>query len=602
VTRLLAALKERNGEVERLQRELETLRVAAPVGGSAIGADAGRSAGALAREAVIEELEGDLTALREANAALQGDLHARSLTIGGLRRDLQGWKDRWHDLARQLDDAATAGAAEPARVAELTAAHARLTEELATVRRTVTELTEERDALAARNANLFETTGFANRQMEVLADDLAELRGQLKALRNTHATTLGELETVRLERANLQLALADSEAEAVSLERLLMSLQAASMALGADLVAADRATTERLETLAAERLALADDLAASVQRAEREAALAEAEQASEAERMRPGRDRLPGSGSGLREAESGRSSAEAARERVEAGMRETVAELERLHRQAEQFDARRQQLERQLEDRSALVLALEQDLIGRDQRLEVLASERMDLEADLARATRNVREQTDFIQQLDDRLERQKELLLSLEQELSAAQAGEATLARQHEVDLATRDGEIRALQLQVAALQAMLNEQTTELESARPIAAAAAESTDTASRGAQVADPDRVERDNRTLRVLNQQLRDARARNDALLERIRELETQAQDGADGESGDDLTCIRGVGPRLAQHLQSLGVKSYRQIAELEPELLDDPSHALAALRSRILRDRWIEQADTLNRH
>jgi predicted flap endonuclease-1-like 5' DNA nuclease len=476
----------------------------------------------------------------------------------------------------------------------------------------VTELTEERDALAARNANLFETTGFANRQMEVLADDLVELRGQLKALRNTHATTLGELETVRLERANLQLALADSEAEAVSLERLLMSLQAASMALGADLVAADRATTERLETLAAERLALADDLVASAQRAERvEAALAEAEQArrsaehaqSEAERMRARAETAcQAAEAACAAAESDRSSAEAARERIEAGMRETVAELERLHRQVEQFDARRQQLERQLEDRSALVLALEQDLIGRDQRLEVMASERMDLEADLARATRNVREQTDFIQQLDDRLERQKELLLSLEEELSAAQAGEATLARQHEVDLATRDGQIRALQLQVAALQALLNEQTTELESGPAIAAAAAGSADAASRGAQVADPDRVERDNRTLRVLNQQLRDARARNDALLERIRALETQAQDGADGESGDDLTCIRGVGPRLAQHLQSLGVKSYRQIAELEPELLDDPSHALAALRSRILRDRWIEQADTLNRH
>jgi predicted flap endonuclease-1-like 5' DNA nuclease len=101
---------------------------------------------------------------------------------------------------------------------------------------------------------------------------------------------------------------------------------------------------------------------------------------------------------------------------------------------------------------------------------------------------------------------------------------------------------------------------------------------------------------------VLNQQLRDARARNEALVARIRELESWSDTERESQSGDDLTRIRGVGPRLAQHLRSLGVDSYEQLAELDPDALANPDHALAALRSRILRDGWIEQAASLHRH
>lgn len=605
--RLLAALRERNAEVERLERELEAIGTRDP---AAEAAPADRPnpndfPGALAREAVIDELERELATLREAQASLEGDLHARTLTIGGLKRDLQGWKDKWHELARRLDGAATAGASEHARIAELTTANGRLTQELAVVRRIVNDLAEERDALAARNANLFETTGYANRQMEMLADDLAELRGQLKSLRARHDEQLTELDAERQQRSALQRSVEESRGETVALEQLLQSLQAASMALGADLSAADRVAAERLASLVAERDSLADRLAAGAARAAQlESSLVVAEQArtaaelarTEAEgvRLQAEADCRDAEAAGAA-AERARASAEAARDLAEQAARQAIERVEPLSQQVEASLARQQQLEHQLQERSALVLGLEQELIERDQRLELLVAERSDLEADRARAIRNAREQADYVQQLDGRLDRQKELLQNLEQELSAAQQREAESVRRHAVEMATRDAEVRALQLQIAALQAMLQE--------RPDAGASPAEPIAADRAApEAVDPVRAERDLRTLRVLHQQLKEARTRNDTLQERVRELETRALVGNDGQSGDDLTRIRGVGPRLAQHLRELGVDTYQQIAELDPQALGDPSHALAALRSRILRDGWIEQAASLHRH
>jgi predicted flap endonuclease-1-like 5' DNA nuclease len=601
VSRLLAALKERHAEVERLQRELTGLRAG---GGAAARESAGDRPGAQAREAVIGELERELADLREAHAVLQGDLHARGLTIGGLKRDLQGWKDKWHALARQLDGAASAGDAEQARVADLSAANARLTRELATLRSSLAEVAEERDALAARNANLFETTGLANRQMEVLADDLAELRGEVKSLRLERAQAAAELGSLRAERTEFVHDLAAARRDVEHLEGLLQTLQAASMALGADLRAADQAGEERLAGLAAERDALAAQLAATRSSAEAlESALAQAEQSrfaaeracSEAERARSEAERVRArTEAALRSAEDAcasadraRVAAEAAQGRSEEQANAARAKLDALLQQTGPQRSRLQQLEFQLQERSALVRGLEQELIGRDQRIGELEAGRTELEAELARVTRNAREHADFVQQLDGRLERQKELLLSLEQELSTTQEREAAAARRHEIELAARDGEIRALQAQLGALR-----------SAVP---ASSDGEPLLAGGARL-DPAALDRDTRTLRVLHQQLRDALARNDALQVRMRELEQRMLLGSDAQAGDDLTRIRGVGPRLAQHLQELGVRRYEQIAELDPQTLDDPGHALAALRSRILRDGWIEQAAELQRH
>lgn len=71
----------------------------------------------------------------------------------------------------------------------------------------------------------------------------------------------------------------------------------------------------------------------------------------------------------------------------------------------------------------------------------------------------------------------------------------------------------------------------------------------------------------------------------------------------DGESGaaDDLSRIKGVGPKFADSLNSLGFRRYEQIAALTPTEIERLDKQLGAFRGRIGRDRIVEQADYLAR-
>ena len=65
-------------------------------------------------------------------------------------------------------------------------------------------------------------------------------------------------------------------------------------------------------------------------------------------------------------------------------------------------------------------------------------------------------------------------------------------------------------------------------------------------------------------------------------------------EGPDGQA-DDLTQIKGIGPKLSQTLNDLGIYHFRQIAAWEaPEALwiDD----FLAFKGRVAREQWIEQA------
>lgn len=64
---------------------------------------------------------------------------------------------------------------------------------------------------------------------------------------------------------------------------------------------------------------------------------------------------------------------------------------------------------------------------------------------------------------------------------------------------------------------------------------------------------------------------------------------------------DDLTVMKGVGPRLAVRLGELGVTRYADLAELTPEQADALDAQLGSFRGRLTRDRWIEQAGYLAR-
>lgn len=61
-------------------------------------------------------------------------------------------------------------------------------------------------------------------------------------------------------------------------------------------------------------------------------------------------------------------------------------------------------------------------------------------------------------------------------------------------------------------------------------------------------------------------------------------------------SGDDLTRIKGLGPKLAAQLNGLGVTRFADIAGLTPEAAAALDAQLGSFTGRLDRDRWIEQA------
>lgn len=65
-------------------------------------------------------------------------------------------------------------------------------------------------------------------------------------------------------------------------------------------------------------------------------------------------------------------------------------------------------------------------------------------------------------------------------------------------------------------------------------------------------------------------------------------------------SGDDLTRIKGLGPKIAALLQGLGVSSFAQIAAWDDAEIDRIDAQLGAFAGRIRRDDWVEQARLLS--
>src|SRR5690606_20295615 len=61
-------------------------------------------------------------------------------------------------------------------------------------------------------------------------------------------------------------------------------------------------------------------------------------------------------------------------------------------------------------------------------------------------------------------------------------------------------------------------------------------------------------------------------------------------------AADELTRMKGVGPRLADRLNGIGVTSFAQIASLSPAEAAELDSKLGDFQGRLERDRWIEQA------
>ena len=64
-------------------------------------------------------------------------------------------------------------------------------------------------------------------------------------------------------------------------------------------------------------------------------------------------------------------------------------------------------------------------------------------------------------------------------------------------------------------------------------------------------------------------------------------------------SKDDLTRIKGLGPKLAALLNELGITTYSQIAAWDDPEIDRVDAQLGKFQGRIRRDAWVEQARLL---
>jgi len=59
---------------------------------------------------------------------------------------------------------------------------------------------------------------------------------------------------------------------------------------------------------------------------------------------------------------------------------------------------------------------------------------------------------------------------------------------------------------------------------------------------------------------------------------------------------DDLQRTKGIGPFIEEKLNALGIFTFRQIANMTPEIEDQVNTAIEFFRGRIKRDKWVKQA------
>ena len=76
-------------------------------------------------------------------------------------------------------------------------------------------------------------------------------------------------------------------------------------------------------------------------------------------------------------------------------------------------------------------------------------------------------------------------------------------------------------------------------------------------------------------------------------------MQSQSQSSAPAGEGDDLTQIKGLGPKLAAALAGLGITRYDQIAGWDEGDIDRIDARLGRFQGRIRRDNWVEQAKFL---
>lgn len=77
----------------------------------------------------------------------------------------------------------------------------------------------------------------------------------------------------------------------------------------------------------------------------------------------------------------------------------------------------------------------------------------------------------------------------------------------------------------------------------------------------------------------------------------MQQIEAAAE--REGAGVDDLTRLKGVGPKLAEQLRALGITRFAQIAAWSEDDIDRIDARLGRFQGRIRRDGWVEQARLL---
>ena len=745
VPKLAGALRERTNEVEALKAQLAERSVDAPPPASE------GSSGIQARDALIEELEAKVKALGGKYQDAEGQLHARDLEIAQLRQEAEEWREKWQSVTSSLDaQADNAGQKDrelkrlKGELDELLALQSAHTGRIKEQDLELTQLRERARSLEGRNENLFETTELANKQIETLGENLEHLRSELagaKDLLAKHESAAGE---VAKETADLkgQVASRDQdiqflhtrvEEKQTEIDRLasrveeLTPLEAANADALAGKAAAEKkvedlneeiaALGERLVDLEATRKSL-QDAEARIEALESAAAERDAEVTSRDAQLQDRVAELEAQTEEVQRLESCVANAEEATIRHEVERRQLSEQLSELRK-------RNQHLESQLSERSDLVMGLEQEKSAITDKTSSLETENARLSEALEKAQQAAAGNADHIAQVDARMERQKQLMESLETEFAEVQEEYAAAVKSHQRELSDKEAEIATLKEKVdddsvAALKAelgVLEETLDDAAQARAAAEAAAEQAradaeqarseaervseamrelesrlaeEAAARQSQAENtaelekqlkkqaqaaaeaeeavqsvraelsvaqaessrvPDDVSDENAALQaeviklegmvrerteqlnklrwqqdmiekqggsggndskmlvVLNQQLQSAREENQRLKDQIRELESApvptsesnpaVLEAAHSEEPDDLSSIKGIGPKLVKQLRKRGVTRFDQIATLSESDLDDEKHPLHSMKGRIIKDNWIEQAARL---
>jgi len=226
------------------------------------------------------------------------------------------------------------------------------------------------------------------------------------------------------------------------------------------------------------------------------------------------------------------------------------------------------QIRARLDDRNVEIVNLNDQLAEAQGRLR-------SVEAELAAGLEPDAQRDELIEQLRTELEDAAARAVAAENARDAAQreladvrhevAAIDTGAEDNRAALAERDQTIRELEIELADLRVALSRPPVDIPPGQLTIDVPAEPTPVESARARVAD----------------------------------IATRTR-GDHERADDDLTRIRGIGPKINGMLKEMGITSFRQIAGFSPEDVHIVSEALEAFPDRIERDDWMSSARMLH--